>query len=158
MVSGADFKEYLTIEVDISGQIQQINMDSSLGMRRTDGLEKSVFLDSRVKKEILKQYKGQITNLIEKLHCILIYYCIKDSLENVDLIEICKDVSFRKVKKLLPLLFVNNLRGINIKQRDSKGFYSAGHRIAIKTLRNKKLASLIIKKEMVEDVLLKFKK
>ncbi len=150
----------MKIEIDISGQIQQQNLDSALGFKRSDGVEKSVYLKSKIKKEVIKKYKGQITNLIEKLHCILIYYCINDFLENVHEIIICRDINFRRVKNLLPLLFKekNYLQGIKINQRNSCGEKSLGHKISVKTFRNKKLASLVIKKEMIENVILKFKK
>ena len=148
------------IEVDISGQIQQINYDSALGFWRNNGIEKSVYLDSKVKKEILKKYKGQITSLIEKLHCIMIYFCVKDFLDDVKEIKICQDVNFRRVKNLLPLLFKerNYLQNIEITQRKGKEPKSAGHRVALRTFRRKKYANLIIKKEMIENVLLEFKR
>lgn len=150
----------LIIEIDISGQIQQIKLDSALGCKRSDGVTKSVFLDNRIKKEIIKKYKGQVTNLIEKIHCILIYYCIKDILDNVIKIIICKDVSFRRVKNLLPLLFKENnyLNNIKIIQRDSCSEKSSAHKVALKTLRNKKFASFIIKSETIENVLFDFRK
>lgn len=147
------------IEIDISGQIQQLNHDSAVGFRRDNGFEKSVFLRSKDKKEIIKKYKGQITNLIEKIHCILIYYCIRDDLNEVSEIKICKDVSFRRIKNLLPFLFKsqNYLKGIKLVQRKGDEPKSAGHKIALKTFRRKKYANLLIKKEMIEDVLLEFK-
>jgi hypothetical protein len=146
--------------IDISGQIQQLNLDSSLGFKRSDGLAGAVFLKSETKKEIVKKYKGQIINLIEKVHCILIYYCIKDYLKNVDEIEICKDANFRRIKSLLPLLFneENYLVSIKIIQRESNTEKSLAHRTAIKVFRKKKYANIIIKKEMIENVLFKFKK
>lgn len=150
----------MKVEIDISGQIQQMNLDSALGMKRSDGLEKSVFLKSEIKKEIIKKYKGQVTNLIEKIHCILIYYCIRDNLSGIKEIIICRDVSFRRIKNLLPLLFKehNYLNNVKIKQRDSCSEQSKGHKIALKTLRNKKLASVMINKEMIEKFLLEFRK
>ncbi len=153
-------KKNKIMEVDISGQIQQINHDSALGFRRDNGIEKNVYLRSKVKKEIIKKYKGQVTNLIEKLHCIMIYFCIKDSLDDVKEIKICKDVNFRRITNLLPLLFKehNYLNEIKIIQRKGEESKSGGHNIALKTFRRKKYASLIIKKEMIEDVLFKFKR
>jgi len=150
----------MRLEIDISGQIQQLNLDSALGFKREDGFNRSVFLNNKTKKEIIKKYRGQITNLIEKLHCILIYYCVKDFLIGINEMIICRDVNFRRVKNLLPLLFKKDdyFRNIKISQRDSKGAKSSGHNIAIKTFRKKKYADLIIKKEMIEDVLFKFKK
>jgi hypothetical protein len=150
----------MKIEIDISGQIQQLNYDSALGFSRSNGIEKSVYLRSDTKKDLIKKYKNQVINLIEKLHCILIYYCIKDDLDNVSEIKICKDVSFRRIKNLLPLLFKeqNYLNNIKITQRKGNEEKSAGHRIALKTFRRRKYADLIIKKEMIEDVLFKFRK
>ncbi|MFH1358789.1 MAG: hypothetical protein ABIH37_02795 [archaeon] len=147
------------IEVDISGQIQQLNYDSALGFRRDNGLEKSVFLRSKDKKEIIKKYQGQVTDLIEKIHCILIYYCIKDSLECVREIKVCRDVNFRRVKKLLPFLFkeIDYFNEIEIKPRSGSENQSLGHNIALRTFRKKKFAELIIKKEMIEEQLFKFK-
>lgn len=150
----------MKIEIDISGQIPQLNYDSAVGFRRNNGIEKSVYLASKTKKEIIKKYRGQVTNLIEKLHCIMIYFCIKDSLENVNEIKICKDVNFRRIKNLLPLLFREQkyLEGIKIVSRKGEEPKSAGHKIALKTFRKKKYADSLIKKEMIEDVLFKFKK
>lgn len=152
------------LEVDISGQIQQLNLDSALGFRRDfrrdNGIEKSVFLRSKTKKELIKKYKGQVTDLIEKLHCILIYYCIKDDLDNVGEIKICKDVNFRRIKKLLPFLFKekNYLNGIKINSREGKDKKSSGHNVALRSFRRKKFVEIILKKEMIENVLFEFKK
>jgi len=148
------------IEIDISGQIQQLKFDSALGFWRSNGIERSVFLKSQTKREMIKKYKGQITNLIEKLHCIMIYYCIKDSLENVEEIKICKDVNFRRVKNLLPLLFKkeNYLKRVRLTKRGGDEPKSAAHRIALKTFRRRKYADLVINKEDIESVLLKFKR
>jgi hypothetical protein len=150
----------LKLWIDISGQIQQLNFDSALGFKRSDGLEKSVFLRKEVKKEAIKKYRGQIINLVEKLHCILVYYCIKDHLDNVDEIFICRDVCFRRIKNLLPLLFKdkNYLRNIKITQIASQNYRSLGHNTALKAFRKKRYASLIITKEMLENVLFEFKK
>ena len=155
-----EIKKLKKIEIDISGQIQQINYDSAIGFRRDNGIEKSVYLRAKDKKEIIKKYKGQVTDLIEKLHCILIYYCIKDFLDNIGEIKICKDVNFRRVKRLLPFLFKekNYLSGIKISQREGKEKKSSGHNIALRTFRRQKYADLIIKKEMIENVLFEFRK
>src|SRR3989344_7483837 len=130
----ADEIDKMKIEIDISGQIQQLNYDSALGFRRENGIEKSVYLRSKTKKEIVKKYKGQVTNLIEKLHCIMIYYCIKDFIIKINEIKICQDVNFRRVKNLLPLLFKerNYLQNIEITQRKGKEPKSAGHRVALR--------------------------
>lgn len=148
------------IEIDISRQIQQLNYDSSIGFSRDNGVERSVYLRSKTKKEIIKKYKGQVINLIEKLYCILIYYCIKDFLDEVKEIKICKDVDFRALKNLLPLLFKENnyLNGIKITARKGDEPKSKAHKFALRTFRRKKYAMKIINKEMIEELLFKFKK
>ncbi len=150
----------MRIEIDISGQIQQKNYDSALGFWRDNGIENSVYLSSKTKKEIIRRYKGQVINLVEKLHCILIYYCIKDYVDNVNEIKICQDINPRRLKYLLPLLFKENnfLENIKVKLRYGKEPESKAHKIALKTFRRKKFASLLINKEMIENVLFEFKK
>ena len=150
----------MKIEIDISGQIQQINYDSSLGMKREDGFEKSVFLRSKDKKDILRKYRGQVIDLIEKIHAILIYYCIIDELNTVSEIKICKDVNFRVLKNILPLLFKEHeyLRGIKILMRKGGDPDSRAHRIALRTFRRQKYASQLITKEMMELLLFEFKR
>lgn len=149
----------MRIEIDISGQIQQPNYDSALGFWRDNGIEQAVYLKSETKKEVIRKYKGQVTNLIEKLHCILIYYCIKDHLDNINEIKICKDINIRRLKNLLPLLFKehNYLKGIKVNIRKGIEPDSKAHRIALKTFRRRKFASLLITKEMVENMLFEFK-
>lgn len=149
----------MIIHIDISGQIQQPNYNSALGFRRSDGLQGAVFLPSKTKKEILKKYKGQVVRLIEKLHCILVYYCIKDHLDGVKEIRICKDVNYRRLRDLIPLLFKehNYLKGIDIKPRVEKK-KSNGHRPAIRAFRKRLRADKVVSREMIEDVLFGFKK
>jgi len=147
----------MKLHVDISGQVQQKNLNSALGCKRDDGEERSVFLKSKLKKEVLLKYKGQVTNLIEKIHCILIYYCMKDFLDGIDKVVICKDVNFRRLKKLLLMLFGDRLKGVKITQRKSNSDKSLAHRVALKTKRHKRHAQLNITRGMIEDILFKFK-
>ena len=148
----------MKLHIDISGQVQQKNLNSALGCKRDDGTERSVFMKSKTKKEILSKYKGQVINIIEKIHCILIFYCIKDFLKDIDKIVICRDVNFRKLKRLIQLLFADKLENIKIIQRQSNGAKSKAHRVALKTKRNKKHAKLKITRRMIEDILFEFKK
>ena len=148
----------MKLHIDISGQVQQKNLNSALGCKRSDGAERSVFLKSKIKKKIILRHKGQVANLIEKVHCILIYYCIKDFLDDVDEIVICKDVNFRRLRRLLPLLFEDGLDGISVVQRKSNSENSLAHNVALKTKRHKKHAQLNVTWRMVEDILIKNKK
>ena len=148
----------MIIQIDISGQIQQKYLDSSLGFKRSDGKEGSTFLRKQIKQKLIQKYKGQITNLIEKIHCILIYYAIKDYLKNVKEIVICKDINKRKISYLLPKLFKNNKNFNNIKISFIDGNKkSNGHNPDLKSLRHRKYADKILKIEDVEKLLLEFK-
>lgn len=147
----------LRIDIDISGQIQQKNLDSSLGAKRSDGVQNAVFLSHQTKKELLGKYKGQINNLVEKMHCLMIYYCIKDLLDGVTEIRVCNDVNFRVVKKLLPLLFKGRLKGVEINNRKRSEPASAGHWPALKAHRKRKYATCIIKRKDVEEKILEFR-
>lgn len=149
----------MIIQVDISGQIQQKNYDSAVGFRRSDGLIYSVFLKKEIKREILLKYKGQVISLIEKIHCILVYYCLRDYLEGVKEIKICKDCSTRKIKFLLLYLFKEdiNFNKIKISFREGQDPKSNGHRVALRAFRRKKHASLWLNKEEIESKLFLFK-
>lgn len=150
----------MIIQVDISGQIQQKNHHSALGFKRSDGFTNSIFLKSELKKEIINKYKGQVTNLVEKLHCILIFYCIKDHLEGLKEIRICKDCNPRRIKHLLPFLFRENptFNNIEVNFREKHEPKSDGHRIALKTHRRRKYASILLNQEDIESKLFLFKK
>ncbi len=149
----------MRIHVDISGQITQRNLDSSLGFRRDDGVTRAVILTSKTKREVMGKYKGQIINLVEKVHCILIYYCIRDHLEGVEEIVVCKDVDFRKVKYYLPSLFKDKpgFQEVKITPRHSESRKSNGHWPALKAHRKRRYANEIITRKMIEDKILEFK-
>jgi len=152
----------MQISIDISGQITQKNLDSCLGCRRSDGVERAAFLPKRTKREVLKKYTDlQVVSIVEKVYCILVYYRIKDILDDVDRIVVCRDVEFRKVAYLLPLLFSKNLdfKRIKITPLDrSNAKKSNGHYPALKAFRRRSRADKVIKKGMIEDLLTEFKK
>jgi hypothetical protein len=147
------------VHVDISGQIAQKNMDSSLGMKRDDGLEFVVFLPVRIKKQYFQKYNTQILHPVEKLHCILIHYCIRDHLEGVTEIIVCPDINFRRLKHLLPLLFKDHpqFKDIHIRHRLKDEPKSNGHKPAIKAYRKQSKADRILNWKMVECKALAFK-
>lgn len=148
----------MRIHIDIAGQIAQKGKHSAIGFMRSDGLSYSVVLPSNVKRKIISDYKGQITNLVEKIYSILVYYCIRDHLEKVEEIVICRDVNPRKVSYLLPFLFKDNLHFDKIKIRWGKnGKKSKGHWPALKAYRSRKQANIVIKKEMIKEKLFEFK-
>lgn len=149
----------MNIQIDISGQIQQKNLDSALGFKRSDGKSGSVFLRSQLKQKLTEKYKGQIINFIEKVYCIMVYYAIKDHLSGVKELRICRDVNKRNVVYLLPKLFKDNKDFFNIKisivgGKDGK---SNGHNPALKAFRHRKYADVILTLEMVENLIFSFK-
>jgi len=149
----------MIIHIDISGQIQQKNYDSAVGFKRSDGLTNSIFLKKEIKKELIDKYKGQITNIIEKVHCILIYYCLTEHLEDVIEIKICKDCNPRKIKFFLPYLFKEHsyFNSIKINFREGQESKSKGHKIALRTHRRRKHASRLLSKDDIENKLFLFK-
>lgn len=149
----------MIIQIDISGQIQQKNYDSALGFKRSDGKSGSVFLRKQLKQKLTHKYKGQVINFVEKLHCIMIYYAIKNHLAGVKDIKICRDVNKRNVAYLLPKLFKDyeEFSKIKLSFLGGKNGKSNGHNPALKTFRHRKYADKILKLEMVEKLLLKFK-
>lgn len=149
----------MIIHIDISGQILQKNKDSSLGFKRTDGKTNCVKIKSRTKKAVLAKYKGQINQLPEKLHCILIYYCIRDYLKNVEKLVICRDENFQRVAHLLPFLFKNHqkFKKIKLKQKPLDYGKSNGHYPALKGFRKNKYVDKFITREMIEKKILEFK-
>lgn len=147
----------MLLSIDISGQITQLNYDSVIGCKKSNGIWRTVYLRSKVKKNLLRKYKGQVTRLPEKVHCILIYYCIKDLLENVEEIKICKDINYRVLKQFLPLLFKDRLSNINLNIRKGSEPQTNGHRPALRAFRRKKYASEFISESMIERMLFKFK-
>lgn len=149
----------MIIQIDISGQIQQKNYDSALGFKRSDGKSGSVFLRKQLKQKLTNKYKGQVINFVEKVHCIMIYYAIKNQLDGVKEIKICKDVNKRNLAYLLPKLFKDDKEFSNIKISfvGGKNGKSNGHNPALKTFRHRKYADKILNLEMFENLLLKFK-
>lgn len=94
----------MEIEVDISGNMKFLYKDSVLAFATKDGsLFNTVFLDKRLKRKIFIKYKSKIKNLKEKLHCIMIYYCVKDYLNKISEMKICPDVSPFKMNQYLRL-------------------------------------------------------
>jgi len=128
-----------------------------LGCKRGDGVWRTAYLRVQTKRALLRKYKGQVTRLPEKLHCILIYYCIKDLLSGVTEIKICKDINYRVLRQLLPLLFGDKLASVKLIERKGLEPQIDAHRSALRAFRRKKYATVFVNKDMVESLLFKFK-
>ena len=147
----------MIIHVDISGQINQVNKDSALGFKRSDGKTNCVKIRSTSKKALRDKFKGQVFRLPEKLYCILIYYCIRDYLTNVETIVICNDENFQRVAYLLPFLFKGHMVWEKIRLMQKREGKSEGHYPALKGYRSNRNTNKIITADMVEKKLFEFK-
>lgn len=142
------------IEIDISGRIDQKSYNSVIVMLSKDGsLENSIFLSSKLKRQILNKNKD-IKNIIVKLHCILIYYCIKDFIGKISKMKICPDCSPKKIDQYLKLYFKDSKNFKKIKKR-IKGIKHSSlcHKKALRIFRGKEKPKLIISKEMILKLL-----
>lgn len=77
----------MRIEVDQSGKIEQLNKDSVIAFSNKN--QYSILISNEVKQEVYKSYKGRIKELIYRLFCIGLYYCLKDYIKEKELIVIC---------------------------------------------------------------------
>lgn len=149
-------KENKKIEIDISGRIDQKSYDSVVVMlNKNRNFENSIILDSKLKKEILNKNKN-IKDINVKLHCILIYYCIKDYIDKILNIQICPDCSPKKIDQYLKFYFKEYKDFEKIRKR-IKGVKHSSlcHKKAIRIFRGKEKPNLKISKEMILNLLKK---
>jgi len=152
-------KEKRKVEVDVSGRIDQKSYDSVMVMLAEDGsLENSVFLSSKLKRKILNENKD-INDIIVKVHCILIYYCVKDFVGEILGMKICPDCSPKKIDQYLNFYFREVQDFDEVKKR-IKGITHSSlcHKKALRIFRGKEKPRLIIDKEMIMKLLMEVKK
>ncbi|MFH1182404.1 MAG: hypothetical protein V1702_05580 [Candidatus Woesearchaeota archaeon] len=86
-------------QIDISGRINEWDKHTFLGYA-TESKNHIVYIDIKTKKDLRLKY-GKITDFVEKFHCLMIYYCIRDHLDNFDSLQICRDCGSAKITKYL---------------------------------------------------------
>ncbi len=143
----------MSMHIDISGQVTQTDKPSSLAFVKDDGSRNVVYVDAETKRRILKRHSGKVENLPEKLHCIMIYFCIKDYLKDVDELVICRDINPRRINKILLSLFKEHggFPKIIIRGHDQPD--SDAHFAALSGYRKKSSADLIITDKMINKML-----
>ena len=77
----------MRIEVDQSGKIEQLNMDSIIAFSNRN--QYSVLIPKGLKRQMYKLYRSKIKSLRYRLFSIGIYYCLKDYIHEKELIVIC---------------------------------------------------------------------
>ena len=75
------------IEVDQSGKIEQLNMDTVIAFSNKN--QYSVLITKETKQELFKIYKGKIKELRYRIFCIGVYYCLRDYIKEKELITVC---------------------------------------------------------------------
>lgn len=144
------------IEIDVSGNVKFLYNDSVMAFATKEGdVSNTVFLDKRLKREIFVKYKNRIKNVKEQLHCIMIYYCIKDFIDRISKMKICPDISPFKMNHYLGLYLPKD-SFLKIKKRITPVKHdSFVHKIAYKTYQKKVKPNIILDKEMILKLLLK---
>jgi hypothetical protein len=143
----------MKMHIDISGQVTQLDRPSAMAFVRDDGAVNSVYLDTETKIRITTKHTGKTQNIVEKLHCILVYYCIKDYLENVEELIICRDINPRRLDRILLSLFKGHSKFPKITVRGHDKPESEAHEAALSVFRKKSKAKTIITEKMIESVL-----
>ncbi len=93
----------MEVKIDVSENVRFVDRTSVLGIATDDKKYKNnIVLLPKIKKRINK-FAGKI----DKIHCILIYYLIKNELKKYESIQICCDISPNEIPTGV------ELRGIN---------------------------------------------
>ena len=145
------------IEIDISGNMKFLYKDSVMAFSDKDGsMFNTVFLSSKLKREIFSKYKNKIVDLKDQMHCIMIYYCIKDYINKISRMKICPDISPNKIHHYLELYFSNDNVFLKIKKRIRSVKHSSKvHKIAYLTYQKKMKPNSRLSKRMVVKMLRK---
>ena len=144
----------MKVKIDVSENIRFVDKDSILGVTTDDGsYKKHICLYPRIKKRI-KNY----SNKLPYIHSILIYFLIKDDIQNYSSIQICRDASPVKIFNCLRKLFGNNKDWIRLEKNKSIRVKPVGKAYVDKYVRkircDKSLHENIINAEQIQDYLL----
>ncbi|MBI2559296.1 hypothetical protein HYW20_08295 [Candidatus Woesearchaeota archaeon] len=142
------------IEVDQSGKIEDY-MNTIVAFRNKE--QYTVLLQRQIKNEILTKYRNKYKDIHYRLFAILIYYCIKNYLHNVQLIVIDDEYEKRGVdikKHLLRLIWKDYPNFDKELIRFSRiGKKSNAHRLAYQTFVGKLAPNKILSKNEIENLI-----
>ena len=146
----------MKIEVDISGNMKFLYKDSVMAFATEDGkFNNTVYLDKRLKRKVFTKYGSRIKNVKEQLHCIMIYYCIRDYIDQIVEMKICPDISPFKMNQYLRIYLPKD-SFVKIKKKITPvGHDCTVHKIAYRTYKRKIKPKLTLTKEMITELLLK---
>ena len=142
------------IEIDQSGKIEDY-MDTVVAFRNKE--QYTVLLQRQIKNELLVKYRHEYTDIHYRLFAILIYYCIKNYLHNIQLIVIDDEYEKREIdikKHLLRLIWKDYPNFDKELIRFSRiGKKSNAHRLAYQTFIGKLAPNKILSKSEVENLI-----
>lgn len=143
------------MHIDTSCKLYE-NKDTGIAYKMIGTNEhKGLVLNKKLKKELKKKFN--MNNDFARLYSVSIYYLIKDNLNKFDVLIICADEDFKKVRDYLDILFQNDkeyskkeiISLVKLREiTDNKKLKSAADKIA-NSYRKRGLKSLSKKQEGV---------
>ncbi len=145
------------IEVDQSGKVEQLNRDSVIAFSNKH--QYSVLIPKELKQEAYRLYKEKIKKLRYRLFCIGVYYCLKNYLEEKELITICCEYKGKEslIKSFLLDYFRKDYPEIDPKiiRFGKIGKTSNAHAVAIDVFRGNRKPNKILSLNEIEKCLKK---
>ena len=142
------------IEIDQSGKIEDY-LDTVVAFRNKE--QYTVLLKRKIKNEILTKYRNKYKDIRYRLFAILIYFCIKNYLNRVQLIIIDNEYEKREIdikKHLLRFIWKDHPNFDKELIKFSRiGKKSSAHRLAYQTFCGKLAPNKIITKNEVENLI-----
>ena len=153
-VSGEDiFHRKRVMHIDTSCKLYE-NKDTGIAYKIINTNEhRGLVINKKLKKELKKKF--DMRKDFAKLYSVCIYYLIKDNLNEFDILIICADEKFEKVRDYLDILFKNDkeyskkeiISLVKLREiTDDKNLRSAADKIA-NSYRKRGLKSLKRKQE-----------
>lgn len=142
------------IEVDMSGKIEDY-LDTVVAFRNKE--QYAVLLDRKIKTRILTEYRTKHKDIHYRLFAVLIYYCIKNYLNKMELIVIDKEYEGREADIKKHLLRFIWKEYPNFDKRlirfENIGKKSNAHRLAYQTFSGKLAPNKILTEREVRELL-----
>ncbi|NQU78410.1 hypothetical protein HQ545_01445 [Candidatus Woesearchaeota archaeon] len=122
------------IEVDQSGKIEDLRQNTVVAF--SNDTFSSAYLDRRIKREILFEYRHKVKQIVQKMFAICLFYLLEEHIENKHTVIICKEYTgWEELIKRQFCRLLNKDFGDVIQFR-SIGKKSKAHTIALLTNRN----------------------
>lgn len=145
----------MRIEVDMSGKIEQTDMDTVVAFRNSE--QYSVLLKKNIKAEILTEYRNKYRDIHYRIFAILVFYCIKNYLPKIQSIVIDIEYEGRgeDIKRSLLRCIWKSYPNFDKKliKFSSIGKRSKAHKVAYQTFIGKLAPNKIIMKNEVEKLI-----